>query len=351
VLGGCASWLPGWAPGAAKKDRKTESIATRAPKPAAEDPKPAAATPDATPKPAFEDDGVMDRIVAVVNNDVITLTELRENVLYYKVEARPQDSESDEELARKLLSRLIESRLQLQEADRERIAVEDAELSEEIAVRMKKMNLSTEEEFEAVVKKQSLTMDAVKKKLREQIMISKVIRRKVAFRVSVTEQEVDRYFQDNRAKLETGLTYHARHILIAPDNARTDAAWAAALERANSVYVRLLAGADFAELAREVSQDATAKDGGDLGTLKRGELAEEIEAKIMALPPGQVAPPFRSDLGYHLVKLEAKDVLEGEGLARVRQQIRDILFRQKYQARLDAWLAEIKKRAIIEVRI
>jgi peptidyl-prolyl cis-trans isomerase SurA len=351
LLGGCASWLPGWMPGSGQKGKAAREAAAAAPaKPAAATPKPAAA--EAKPaKPAFEDDGVMDRIVAVVNNDVITLNELRENVLYYKVETRGQDTMSDEELAHRLLSRLIESRLQLQEADREKIAVDDTDLSEEIAARMKKMNLNTEEEFEAIVKKQGLTMEAVKKKLREQIMIAKVTRRKVAFRVSVTEQEVDRYLQENRAKLETGLTYHARHIMVAPDKERSDAGWAAALERANADYARLLAGADFAELAREVSQDATAKDGGDLGTLKRGELAEDIESRILALSPGQVSPPFRTDLGYHLVKLEAKEALEGEGLTRVRQQIRDILFRQKYQARLDAWLEEIKKRAIIEVRI
>ncbi len=351
LLGGCATWLPGWVPGIAKKDRPKAGRVAAAP-PArqtaeADEPPPAAQTA----KPSREDDAVMDRIVAVVNNDVITLTELRENVLYYKVEARPQDAESDDELAHKLLTRLIESRLQLQEADRERIAVDDAELSEDIAARMKKLGLSTEEEFEALVRKQGLTMDAVKRKLREQLMIQKVIRRKVAFRVSVTEQEVDRYLQDNRQKLETGLAYHARHILVVPEKPQTDTSWAAALERANATLARLRAGADFAEVAKEVSQDGTAKDGGDLGMLKRGELAQEIESQILRLSPGQVSAPFKTDLGYHLVKLEAKDALEGEGLARVRQQIRDVLFREKYQARLDAWLAEIRKRAIIEIRI
>jgi peptidyl-prolyl cis-trans isomerase SurA len=100
-----------------------------------------------------------------------------------------------------------------------------------------------------------------------------------------------------------------------------------------------------------VSRDGTAKDGGDLGTLKKGELADEIESQILNLAPGQVSEPFRTGLGYHIVKLESRETLEGEGLTRLRQQVRDVLFREKYQARLDAWLGEIKKRAIIEVRI
>jgi peptidyl-prolyl cis-trans isomerase SurA len=282
---------------------------------------------------------------------VITLTELREQVVYYKVEARGEEVPDDDRLAHQLLDRLIESRLQLQEAEREKVTVEESELSEEIASRMKKLNLTTELEFEDAVKKQGLTLDQVKKRLREQLMVAKVIRRKVAFRVSVTEQEVDRYLQENRQKLETGLTYHARHILIVPEGERTDAEWAAAREAATAVFVRLKAGADFAEVAKEVSRDGTAKDGGDLGTLKKGELADEIESQILNLAPGQVSEPFRTGLGYHIVKLESRETLEGEGLTRLRQQVRDVLFREKYQARLDAWLAEIKKRAIIEVRI
>jgi len=341
ALGGCASWIPG-----KKQQRRVEKVL---PPPAP----PATAAAPSTPAAAsaYDGDGVVDRIVAVVNNDVITLTELREQVLYYKVETRGQDVADDEQLARQLLDRLIESRLQLQEAEREKVTVDDAELNEEIASRMKNLHLNTEKEFEDAVKKQGLSLDQVKKRLREQLMVAKVIRRKVSFRVSVTEQEVDRYLRENKEKLETGLTYHARHILIAPESERTDAAWAKARERAEAVFGRLKGGADFSEVAKEVSQDGTAKDGGDLGALKKGELADEIESQILRLAPGQISEPFRTDLGYHIVRLEARETLEGEGLTRLRQQIRDVLFREKYQVRLNAWLGEIKKRAIIEVRI
>jgi peptidyl-prolyl cis-trans isomerase SurA len=80
-------------------------------------------------------------------------------------------------------------------------------------------------------------------------------------------------------------------------------------------------------------------------------LAADIENEILKLAPGQVSQPYRSPLGYHLFKLESKETLEGQGLERARQQIRDILFREKYESRLDAWLKEIKQRAIIEVRL
>jgi peptidyl-prolyl cis-trans isomerase SurA len=304
------------------------------------------------PAPPAEPD-VLDRVVAIVNNDAITLTELEEGVLYYKAENKERNVENDGDLGlkRQLLDRLIDTRLQLQEADREKVIVDEAEVAEELAALMKRTTARSPEEFEASVRQQGLTMDAVKKRLREQLMVAKVIRRKVAFRVSVTEQEIDQYLADNRDKLETGLTFHARHILIPPDNESSDMAWGRAQARADEAYSRLLAGADFAEVAKEISRDGTAPDGGDLGTLKRGELAEEIESQILKLQPGAVGLPFRTDLGYHIVKLESREVLSGEALLRTRQQIRDILFRQKYQARLDVWLGEIKQRAVIEVRI
>ena len=91
--------------------------------------------------------------------------------------------------------------------------------------------------------------------------------------------------------------------------------------------------------------------GGDLGTLKRGELAQDVETQILALQPGEISKPYRSQLGYHVFRLESKEGLEGEALVRAQAQIREILFREKYEARLDAWLKELKQRAIIEVRL
>jgi peptidyl-prolyl cis-trans isomerase SurA len=299
------------------------------------------------------DEDVMDRVIAVVNNDAITLGELQETVVAYRHESRQRGGPTDAELAKQLLPRLIDNRLQLQEADREKIVVEEAEVTEELRERIKTTyGAKSIEEFERLLKEQGVTMEAVRKRLRDSLRVQKVIRRKVALRVSVTDDEIRRYLAENRARLETGLSYHARHILIVPEEgSASDAAWEQARIKAELLRTQVTEGADFATLARQHSKDATARDGGDLGTLKRGELSQEIEAQILALAPGAVSAPYRSPLGYHLFKLESKDALDGEGLVRARQQIREILFREKYETRLEAWLKEIKQRAIIEVRM
>ena len=288
--------------------------------------------------------------MAVVNNDAITLAELQESILMFRQENRQQASVTDEELGKHFLARLIDNRLQLQEAERDRISVDEGELNEEITERMKRFGTKSIEEFEALVKAQGLTIEAVKKRLRDSLRVNKVIRRRVTLRVSVTDPEITHYIEENRAKLETGLSYHARHILVVATG-ENDADWEAARIRAEMIRSQALDGGDFGELAKQHSRDASAKDGGDLGTLHRGELSQEIEGQILALRAGEVSRPYRSQLGWHIFRLESKETLDGEALQRVRQQVREILYREKYDARMEAWIKEIKQRAIIEVRM
>jgi peptidyl-prolyl cis-trans isomerase SurA len=333
--------MPAWMPFAGKRPapkppgRIAETVPERAPERA---------------KLPVDDDTVADRIVAVVNNDAITLGEVQESIVAWRRENRQRSGPTDSELASQFLNRLIDARLQLQEADREKITVEDNEIGEELNDFVKKVGAPSVEALEASLTAEGISMESLKKRLRERLRMARLIRRKVALRVSVTEAEIDKYLESNRPKLETGLSYHARHILVVPDGTEA-AAWDTAHAKAVSIRADALAGGDFADLARKHSADASAKDGGDLGTLKRGELAQDIEAQIVSLEPGEISQPYRSALGWHVFRLESKETLEGEGLLRARQQIREILFREKYDARLDTWLREVKQRAIIEVRM
>jgi peptidyl-prolyl cis-trans isomerase SurA len=349
LLGGC-SWvkIPSWVPLVGSSPKSGDVAGPP-------EPVPASKLPDIEKVAGYKllstsDESVTDRVVAVVNNDAITLGELHENIIMYRQENR-EVSASDDTLAKQFLTRLIDSRLQVQEAEREKITVEEDEMNEELQERMKKLGASTMEQFEKIVKEQGLTMDALKKRLRNSLMAAKVVHRKVRLRVSVTERDIDRYLEENRPKLEVGLSYHARHILVQPDDPASEDSWAEARRRADGLRAQILEGGDFVELAKSFSRDTSAQEGGDLGTLKRGELAQDIETQILALRPGEVSAPYRSALGWHIFRLESKETLDGEGLVRARQQIRDILFRQKYEARQEAWLKEIKERAIIEVRM
>jgi peptidyl-prolyl cis-trans isomerase SurA len=328
------------------KDKPTPPPAVAAPSP----PPPRLATP-AQRLP--DSQAVMDRVICVVNNDAITLYELDEAEAHYLYETK-QASMTDEErqqLRDRLLQTIIENRIQLQEAGREKITAEDSEIQEQLNEIMKKVNAPSQKDFEEVLKQQGLTAEGLKKRIRDQILVQRVTRRKVALRISVTEQEIDGYISANRAKLETGLTFEARHILFVPEPSKGEEGWGAAREKAEQVYVLVVAGQDFAELAKKYSEDPSGKDGGSLGTLKRGELTPEIEQAILALRPGETSQPTRSPVGYHLFHLDGKETLSGEALTQARSQIRDILYREKYDVRLKEWIADIKQRSLIDIRL
>jgi peptidyl-prolyl cis-trans isomerase SurA len=343
VLGtGCA--MPSWVPyfGRSKPGNlvpAAQSVTGRAPS-------------FASAESALDPEDVVDRVICVVNNDAITQFDLDEAELFFYQESRQPPVEGDDRraLRERLLGRMIESRLQLQQAQREKVTVEDVEVEERLAEVFKQAKVSTDADRERMLRAQGLTLEAAKRRVRDQVMVQKLIRRKVGLRVSVTEEEIDQYLVENRDKLETGLTFDARHMLFLPGPEGDEEAWQDAERRAGAVHGLLVAGGDFAELAREHSQDGTAKDGGSLGTLRRGELAPDIERAILALKPGEASGPFRSEVGWHVFKLDQAETLSGARITQLRGQVRDILLRDKYEARLREWLAEIKDRAVIEIR-
>src|SRR5205823_12971610 len=214
ALGACAT--PSWVPGLGrKKDEAKAPLVAAAPREA----EPPTVEKAVEPRPpALLDASVTDRVIAVVNNDAITLAELQEAIAVYRHENQ-QAPEPTDELVQQFLRRMIESRLQLQEAERDKIVVDEPEVEEELAERIKKVNVKSREEFERLIKAQGLTLEAVKRRMRDGIKVSRLIRRKVTARVSVTDAEIAKYLEANRQKLETGLSYHARHILLVPEGA------------------------------------------------------------------------------------------------------------------------------------
>jgi peptidyl-prolyl cis-trans isomerase SurA len=345
ALSGCSA--PTWMPLVGK---------AKAPEPVPPAPPPSEFRAPILSRPAQPTDAesVVDRVICVVNSDAVTLYELDEAEAYTLYETKQQPPTGEERVAfrDKVLAGIIEKRLQLQLAEREKLTVEDAEMKAEVDEIQKKLGAKTDAEFEAMVKAQGLSVDGVKKRLREQLLVERIKRRKVNLRISVTEEDIDQYLNANREKLETGLSFEARHILFLPTAGAGEDGWHTAKQRAEDVYTRVMGGEDFGELAREFSDDtATAKNGGRLGILKRGELAPDIEKAILRLSPGEHSSPFRSEVGYHLFEIESKETLAGEQLLQARNQIRDILYKQKYDVRLNEWLVEIRGKAIIEMRL
>jgi peptidyl-prolyl cis-trans isomerase SurA len=299
------------------------------------------------------DQPIVDRVVALVNEDVVMMSELQEAIVLYLRDAKeptPPPGPERDQLAQKVLTRMIDHRLQVQEARKERIEVTDEDI-QPVMDDFIKRNGGDRERVGAQLKAQGLTWDQVRREMRESLLAQKIRSRRIGRRATVTEAEVEAYVTENRPKLERDLKYHPRHIAILAQPPDGQAGWDQAKTVVDTIQARLKDGGDFAELAREFSKDGSAESGGDLGWLHRGELAAGFEEPILRLEKGQVTEPIKSSLGYHLFRLDDREELTPEMVNTLRQQARDILVQKKMQDRFDEWVQGLRQRALIAERL
>jgi peptidyl-prolyl cis-trans isomerase SurA len=303
---------------------------------------------------------VIDRVVAIVNDDLITLSELRESALIIN----PTSNEQIDE--RMVLNQMIESKLFEQEANRRGITVTKKELDASIEQVRNKYNMN-EEQMEEVLKKQNLTPESFREQWRVQTLGNKLLESQLRNKIVVTDDEIEKYYKENYGTIEYSGNYSGftetteeeveiAHILISPDTPN-------AQDRAVEVAELAKSGNDFAILAREYSDDNfTADKGGNLGSFKKGDLIEPLEIAVERTPEGKVSGPVQSPAGYHIIKVlnrtnpdsdKKKEVSEDETYISDsdREEIRQILHRQKAEEQLKTWLQGVREKAYVEIKL
>ena len=287
---------------------------------------------------------LLDRVVATVNNDVITWSELRksialENEALLSGLSHSEKEQKIKEIEKPFLNNLIDVKLQLQEAVRLGLAASPAETNEAINDIKKKFNL-TDESLREYLKADGLTLKEYRSRLREQILLSKVIRYEIMDSILVTEKNIDEFYEANKEKYRQDVKVRIRQILFTDTNS---------LQKAEEVFQRIKKGEDFEKLAADFSEDASKTFGGDLGYVSRGSMVKEIEDVAFSLKVGEVSKPFQSPKGIHIIKIE--DRLENAAGEKVREQIKRELFEKAYQSKFENWLKELREKAYIEINL
>lgn len=259
----------------------------------------AMAAADATPPRE-----TVETIVAVVNDDVITRTELDDRLRAVKdqLRSRPSPLPPDSVLERQVLDRMILASLQLQLADRNGIRVDDDTLNRTIE-RIAQNNKLSLPEFRKILEKEGYDFASFREDIRREILISRIQQRQINDRIQVTEQEIDNFLATQRARGNTGAEYHLAHILIAVPDAASSERIQAARKRAEDVLAKLRAGADFQQTAIALSDGQQALKGGDLGWRKLGELPTLFVDPVSHMKAGAISGLIRSPSGFHIIKL------------------------------------------------
>lgn len=237
------------------------------------------------------------RIAAIVNDEVISAQDLDQRLdLAVAATGQPNSPELRRRLRDQVLRALIDERLQLQEAARMKITAAPEELDQAIR-QLERQNNIPEGKFEEVVTRQGASIQALNQQLRAEIAWGKVIRRRVLPGIVVSDEDVDLAIQ--QLKRDVGGTESLlAEILLLVDNPDQEEE-----VRRNAVNIieQLNKGATFPAMARQFSNGSTAAAGGDLGWVRPGSLAEEVDEVVAKLSPGQLSEPIRSTTGFHIV--------------------------------------------------
>lgn len=245
----------------------------------------------------------LDRVVAIVDEDVVLESELnqRKASIMERLRGQYQQLPPDDVINKQLLEQLILERIQLSLAKRYEVVVEEADIDRAIESILQKNKL-TLAQLEADLKRQGLNMDGLRKQLREQLLVENLQGGLVNNRIKISPQDIDNFLASSDGKYTTSPDYHIGHILIAVSSTADAETIAAAEKQANEVYEKLQTGSDFAQIAIRYSNDQAALQGGDIGWRKLAQLPELFGNQMINLPVGQVTKPFRSGAGFHLLK-------------------------------------------------
>lgn len=300
---------------------------------------------------------VIERIIAVVNKEIILLSELRERIepLIPQLRQLPPSQRKPrlEQAKKQMLGQMVDQKLIEVEARKLKISVRDKDLELAIKDVMAKNNLTRAQLAEAL-KREGKSIQAYKQVLlRPQLLRIKVLNVQVRPRVSVSDDEVKARYAKNLRALGVETKVRARHIFLAvPANATPKQ-----LAERRAFALKVLAqakaqGADFAKLAKQYSNDSVTRgDGGDLGLFGRGTLPSAVEDVVFAQKKGTISGPLLTERGFHLIQVTERQESSARPYKEVRRQLKGQIFGEKMEKATKAWLSEVRKRSYVDIRL
>ncbi|HEY7674801.1 MAG TPA: peptidylprolyl isomerase [Burkholderiales bacterium] len=270
---------------------------------------------------------LVDRIVAVVNKEVVTQFEFQERVdrIMKQLQQRGTALPARDEIERQILERIIMEKVQLQFAKETGLRVDDLELDRTIS-RVADGNKLSLTEFRRTLERDGIPFDKFREEVRNEILVNRLREREVTSKLSVSEGEIDNFLLDQGARKDATMEYNLAHILVRVPEQASPEQLAARRARAEEAIKRLGENADFAQLAASYSDAPDALQGGAIGWRSQERLPELFVEALAKLKPGEVSGVLRSPAGFHVLKLID---LRGAGAPQLVEQahVRHILVR------------------------
>ena len=290
-------------------------------------------------------------VVARVNGEKVTRTELEDYVRNLEGQAgSPIPADQRDRIYRGVIDQLVGYKLLLQEANARKVVVPDADVDARIAE--VKKQFPSEDLFMQTLIERKMSLDQIKADARRDMSIAKLIEAEIAPRVAVKPGQAEDFYKNNPDKFVQPERVRASHILIAtPENA--DAATKAqAKSRAQQILKDIKAGKDFAALARQHSQDpGSAVNGGDLGFFPQGQMVGPFNDAAFSLKPGATSDLVETQFGYHIIRVAEKQPARTASLEEMRPRIEEYLQHQNRESETESFVKSLRARGKVEILV
>jgi peptidyl-prolyl cis-trans isomerase SurA len=308
-------------------------------------------TPSSAPAAQTE---TVDRIVAVVNEDIITQYDVEQVLRPMIQNLRGQGLSAERErqaIARMrgdVLNNLIDGKITEQEVKRYKIAVTDEEVEAYIR-QFKERRLLTDESLKAMLAQEGMTPEEYRKEIRLQLQRTRLVNREVRSKVVITQEDIKKYYEKNKQKYGGSTQYYLWNLFVKLPPGSGASERTAARELLARASAELASGRAFEELARAHSRGEQGIEGADLGWFRIDELNPQLRQAVQNLKAGQCSAVVESDFGYQIVFLQRIEDTAAKPLPQVEAEIQDILFRETVDNRFASWITELRKRSHIKV--
>lgn len=238
-------------------------------------------------------------IATVVNDDIITFSDIEDRVRLYMLGAPANlPEEAKQRVLQQALYRLVDEKLQMQEAKALNIVLSPRDIEQGFAT-LAAQNKMQPEQFREALLRAGINLTTIEEQIGAEIAWSQVVRRKLRPQITISESEIDT--EVDRLQRGSGRTeYRLAEIFLSFDGPATEKN---AREQAEKLAADIRKGRPFSQAAREFSEAPGAATGGDIGWIEEGVLPHELESAVATLQPGQLSDPIRTDKGYHLLFL------------------------------------------------
>ena len=320
---------------------------------------PSAVAPAPSPS---SDMTVVEEIIARVNSSIISRSDLKrseEQLVAEQSKADPSVPAESQPQQKDLLRDLIDTQLLSQKAEELGISA-DTDVVKRLDELRKQMHAESMEDLEKAAQAQGVSFEEFKQNLKNSIVTQRVIQQEVGAHISVTQQEIQAFYDQHKAELQRPEQVRLSEILIsthpaasgqtAAQAASGDEAVAQAKAKADAIYAQLVKGAKFDDLAQKNSGGPTAAQGGDLEYFKRGTLSKQLEDQVFGLKAGQFTEPVRTNQGWVILKVTEHQSEGVPTLKEVEPQIQERLYMTKMQPALREYLTKLRENAFIDIK-